>query len=193
MPDDERFVQAVRTACHDLRTPLAVVAGFARTIARAELATPTDRHVQMIVDAADQLDELIDELSIMVSIQSGRFAPTLSQVDSLALARAAAAELTEDRVEVSGAGETVRVPEKETRRAVRQLARAAARHGGVDSVRLDVQGASLTISPVTRASAPVLLGDESKELGALAAAALVRALEGSVEVDGERLVVQLPS
>jgi signal transduction histidine kinase len=193
MPDDEKFVQAMRTACHDLRTPLAVVSGFARTLARTELAAPTDRHVQMIVEASDQLEELIDELSIMVSIQGGRYAPTVTEVDSLELARAAAGELGEDRVAVTGAGETVRVPEKETRRAVRQLARAAARHGGVDSAQLDVRGAALAISPVTRASAPVLLGEESKELGALAAASLVRALGGSVELEGETLILSLPT
>jgi signal transduction histidine kinase len=193
MSDDERFLQALRTACHDLRTPLAVVSGFARTLARADLAPPTDRHVQMIVDASDQLEELIDELSIVVGIRSDRFTPTLAEVDSLALAQAAAAELEEGRVEVTGAGQIVRVPERETRRAIRQLARAASRHGGVDSVRLEVEGASLTISPVTRASAAVLLGEESKELGALAASSLVRAIEGSVEVEGERLLIRLPA
>jgi signal transduction histidine kinase len=193
MSDDERFVQAMRMACHDLRTPLAVVSGFARTLARTELAAPTDRHVQMIVDASDQLEELVDELTIMVGIQGGRFAPQLNDVDSLELARAAAAELEAGRVDVAGAGQTVRVPEKETRRAVRQLARAASRHGGVDSVRLDVDGASLAISPVTRSSAPVLLGEDSKELGALAASALLRAVGSSVDVEGERLVVRLPA
>jgi signal transduction histidine kinase len=192
MAHDERFAQLVTLACHDLRTPLATVFGFARTLSRTELEAPADRYVHMIEAASQQLDDLIDELAILARIEAGRFDPTLTELDSLELARAAAAELEEDRVQVSGSGTTVRVPEEDTRRAVAQLARAASRHGGVDSVRLEVDGASLAISPVTHASAPVLLGEEFRELGAPAAAALVRALGGSVEVQGERLVIGLP-
>jgi signal transduction histidine kinase len=192
MPNDERFVQSMRTACHDLRTPLAVVSGFAKTLARTELEPPADRHVKMIVEASHQLEELLDELGILVGIEAGRFDPHLDEVDSLELAGAAAAELEAGRVEVSGAGQTVRVPEDETRRAIRQLSRAASRHGGVDSVKLAVDGATLRISPVTRSSAPVLLGEDAKELGPVAASSFIRALGGSVEVDGDRLVVRLP-
>jgi signal transduction histidine kinase len=192
MPDDAKFVQSMRTACHDIRTPLAVVSGFASTLIRGDLEPPVDRQVQMIMDASEQLEELLDEVSILVSIEEGRFDPGLDEVDSLELARAAAAELEEGRVEVSGVGQTVRVPEKEARRAIRQLSRAASRHGGVDSVALAVDGVTLSISPVTQASAPVLLGESAKELGALAASSLIRALGGSLEVDEGRLVVRLP-
>jgi hypothetical protein len=87
----------------------------------------------------------------------------------------------------------VRVPEEETRRALSQLARAASRHGGFDAVALAVDGVTLTVSPVTQYSGPVLLGQELRDLGAAAATALVRALGGSVEVAGDRLVVRLPS
>jgi signal transduction histidine kinase len=193
MPDDVRFVQSMRTACHDLRTPLAVVSGFAKTLARTALEPPADRHVRMIVEASEQIEELLNELGVLVSIESGHFDPHLDEVDSLALAQAAAAELEEGRVDVSGAGQTVRVPEEETRRALRQLSRAASRHGGVDSVTLAVDGATLRIAPVTRSSAPVLLGEEPKELGAVAASSLVRALGGSVEVEDETLVLRLPA
>jgi hypothetical protein len=147
----------------------------------------------MIVDASEQLEELLDELGILVDIEEGRYDPHLDEVDSLALAEAAAAELEQGRVEVSGVGRVVRVPEKETRRAIRQLSRAASRHGGVDSVALTVDGTTLRISPITNASAPVLLGEDLKELGAVSASSLIRALGGSVEVDGERLVIRLPS
>jgi signal transduction histidine kinase len=192
MPDDDRFAQLVSLACHDLRTPLATVFGFARTLGRTELTPPTDRYVEMIEAASTQLGELIDELSLVARIQSGRFEPRLTEVDSLELARAAAASLDQGRVDVSGTGATVRVPDEEMRRAVAQLARAASRHGGFDSVALDVDGATLIIAPVSRSSAPVLLGEELRDLGAAAAAELVRALGGSVAVEEERLVVRLP-
>jgi signal transduction histidine kinase len=192
MPDDDRFAQLVTLACHDLRTPLATVFGFARTLGRTELTPPTDRYVEVIEAASTQLGELIDELSLVARIQSGRFEPHLTEVDSLELAHAAAASLDQGRVDVSGTGAAVRVPDNEMRRAVAQLARAASRHGGFDSVALDVDGATLIIAPVSRSSAPVLLGEELRDLGAAAAAELVRALGGSVAVEEERLVVRLP-
>jgi signal transduction histidine kinase len=191
MPNDQRFAQLVSLACHDLRTPLATVFGFARTLARTDLEPPTDRYIEMIEAASTQLGELLDELSLVARIQAGRYEPQLVAVDSLELARAAAAELEDGRVEVTGKGGTVRVPQEEMRRALSQLARAAGRHGGFDSVAVDVEDRTVTVSPVTRASGPVLLGEELRELGAAAATELIRALGGSVEVEGERLVVRL--
>jgi signal transduction histidine kinase len=193
MPDDKRFAQLVSLACHDLRTPLATVSGFAKTLLRTELETPMDRYVEMIEAASGQLDGLIGELALVARIEAGRFEPRLVSVDSLDLAGAAAAELDRDRVEVSGTGAPVQVPEEEMRRALSQLARAASRHGGFDSVSLAVDGGTLRLSPVTRMSGAVLLGDELRDLGAVAATTLVRALGGSVEVEGEALVVRLPS
>jgi signal transduction histidine kinase len=193
LSDDKRFAQLVSLACHDLRTPLATVFGFARTMAHMELTPPTDRYIEMIEAASDQMDELIEELALVARIRAGRFEPRLTEVDSLELARAAGAAFDESRVDVAGTGAAVRVPEEEMRRALSQLARAASRHGGFDSVALDVDGATLTVSPVSRASGPVLLGEELRDLGAAAGAELVRALGGSLDVDDERLVVRLPT
>jgi signal transduction histidine kinase len=192
MPEDARFIRSMRTACHDLSTPLAVVSGFAKTLIKGPLEPPADHYLQLILDASAQLEELLAELSVLVSIEDGRFNLPRTEVDTLELAHAAAAELEEGRVQVSGIGQTVRVPKEETRRAVRQLARAASRHGGFDSVALGVDGPTLRISPVTRSSAPLLLAEDPKELGPVAATALVRALGGSVEVEEDRLVVRLP-
>ena len=162
-------------------------------MAHMELTPPTDRYIEMIEAASDQMDELIEELALVARIRAGRFEPRLTEVDSLELARAAGAAFDESRVDVAGTGAAVRVPEEEMRRALSQLARAASRHGGFDSVALDVDGATLTVSPVSRASGPVLLGEELRDLGAAAGAELVRALGGSLDVDDERLVVRLPT
>jgi hypothetical protein len=78
------------------------------------------------------------------------------------------------------------------KRGLSQLARAASRHGGFDSVSFSVDGETLRLSPVTRTSTQVLLGEELRDLGAVAATTLVRALGGSVVADGEALVVRLP-
>jgi signal transduction histidine kinase len=193
MPDDQRFAQLVSLACHDLRTPLATVFGFARTLARTDLEAPTDRYVEMIEAASQEMGELLDELSLVARIRSGRFEPRLEEVDSLELVRAAAAELEEGRVEVTGDGAIVNVPAEEMHRALSQLARAAGRHGGFESVTALVEGPRVVISPVSGASGPVLVGEELRDFGAAVASELVRALGGSVELEGESLVVRLPT
>ena len=193
MTDDKRFAQLVSLACHDLRTPLATVFGFARTLRRSELEPPVDRYVEMIEAASAQLGDLLDELGLVARIEAGRYEPRLTSVDSLDLARAAADELEQGRVQVEGTGAPVKVPEEELKRALSQLARAASRHGGFDSVSLIVDGETLRLSPLTRMSAQVLLGEELRDLGAVAATMLVRAIGGSVDTEGEALLIRLPT
>lgn len=192
MPEDSTFPRLVSLACHDLRTPLATVHGFARTLSRVELTEPAPRYVEMIEAASEQLAELLEELSLVARIESGRFEPAVEETDSLDLARAAAAELDEGAVSLTGEGAAVLVEPEATRRAIRQLARAARRHGGLPSVELAVSGPVLVLSPITSASAPVVTGEQLRELGAAAAVALIRAQGGTLELEQERLRVQLP-
>lgn len=192
MTQDTRFPSLVSLACHDLRTPLATVHGFARTLARVELPGPAPRYVEMIEAASSQLAELLDELSLVARIESGRFEPALEEVDSLVLAREAADQLEDGAVVVSGEGGRVAVEREATSRAIRQLARAARRHGGHTSVGLAVRGEELELAPVSPTAAGVVTGEELRELGAAAAVALIRALGGSLRLDGERLHVRLP-
>ena len=191
--DSTRFAEVVAIACHDLRTPLATIHGFAKTLARTELPGSGARYVEMIVMASEQLAELLDELAVVARIESGRFQPTLRDVDSLELARAAAAELEEGAVAVTGEGAPVRVEPDSTRRALRQLARAVRRHGGLETVDVDVRGAELALSRITPSSATVVTGEDLRELAAPAAVALLEALGGSVQVEGETLRVRLPA
>jgi signal transduction histidine kinase len=193
MIDHERFARVVSIACHDLRTPLATVYGFARTLAQRELDDQATRYVDMIRAASVEMTQLLDELSIVARIASGRFDPGLTEVDSLELAESAAAELDEGRVVVSGVGAAVRADPTSLRRALSQLARAASRHGGLDSVELRVDGAVFEISPLTHSSAPVVTGEELRELPAVAAVALIVALGGTVDAVDGRLRIELPA
>src|SRR6188472_2187775 len=144
MPDDDRFAEIVSIGAHDLSTPLATVYGFAKTLARTDLDEPTAHYVEIIEAASGQLRDLVDELSMVTRIERGLYSPTLADTDSLELARSACAEL-EERVEVSGEGATVRVDphQNATGRAISRLAKAASRHGGIDSVSLVVRGQEL--------------------------------------------------
>ena len=97
----------------------------------------------------------------------------------------------EDRVKVSGTGAAIETDPTHLERGVAALAQSALRHGGFDEVAIDVAGTELRISPVTPASAPVVLGEDLRDLGAAVAARLVSRLGGSLAFDGESLVVRL--
>jgi signal transduction histidine kinase len=193
MTNDREFAELVSVACHDILTPLATVYGFARTLEQLPLEAPASRYLEMIGAASNQIDELVDQLRLAARIESGRYEPTLVEYDSLELAEKAAARLEEGRVNVAGTGAPVRVDPEPTIRALSQLARAAARFGGHESVSLEVRGSELVLSPLSRAAQPVVLGNEPRELAAPAAALLVRALGGGLEARAETLLIRLPS
>src|SRR5919201_1397468 len=179
---DTSFVRLVSLACHDLRTPLATVHGFARTIARTgDLEEPASRYLEMIEAASGQLAELLDELSLAARIEGGRYEPTTTEVDLGELVRA------------EGERGVVTVDAPATERALAALIRCALRHGGLEQVDVGVEGREVRVSPITPSSAPVVLGEDLRDLGAAVAVRLVRALGGSVELDGETLRVRLPA
>jgi signal transduction histidine kinase len=187
------FSRLVSLAAHDLRTPLATVSGFAKTLTRSgELEQPAARYVEMIEAASAQMVELLDELGLAARIEAGRYEPTLRETNTRVLAAAAAERLGEDRVSAAGQGGTVRVDPEATERAVSALAQCALRHGGLDSVLVEASGSELAVSPITPSSAPVVLGEDIRDLGAAVAGRLIRALGGEVELDGETLRIRLP-
>ena len=184
MADD--FPRLVSLACHDFRTPLATMQGFAKTLLRRDdLDETTARWLGMIETAGDELVELIELLSVAARIEAGRYDPAVREVDSLEVAQAAVAD-------ASGRGTPVRVDPAVVERSLAALALAARRHGGVD-VAVSVEGDRIAIEPVGPEVAPIVLGRELKDLGAAVAVRVVRAQGGSVELDGERLVVTLPA
>ena len=189
---DQRYARLVSIACHDIRTPLATVHGFARTLARVELVDPAPRYVEMIEEASAQVADLLDQLVLVTRIAEDRYQPTLSEVDSLELARRAAADEGVAPEAVGGEGAPVQVDEVAVQRAVGQLFRAARRHGGLEAIEVTVKGPVIELGPITKFSGPVVSGESLKELGAPAAVMVIEALGGSVEVDGELARIRLP-
>ena len=103
MPSDDRFPRVVSLACHDLRTPLATIYGFARTLTRAdELDERSQRFLAMIEEAAEQMTGLLDELGTAARIQAGQVGAGRREVDTLELATSADA-----RVEAVGTGTVI--------------------------------------------------------------------------------------
>src|SRR5437868_7389955 len=146
----------------------------------------------MIEAASGQLAELLEELSLAARIEGGRYDPALQEADSLQLVRSAVEPLESGLVSVEGEGAPVHADVSAAERALRALVRCALRHGGLDHVSVRVDGAEVTIEPITPASAPVVLGEDLRDLGAAVAVQLVRALGGSVSLEEETLHVRLP-
>jgi len=93
---------------------------------------------------------------------------------------------------VSGEGAAVQVDADATSRALSRLAKAASRHGGIESVALVVRGPELEISPLLKNAAGVVTGEELRELGAVAAAEHLKAIGVELTAEDERLLIRFP-
>lgn len=182
-----RFPRLVSLACHDLRTPLATVYGFARTLTRSGDPDPRSaRFLAMIEEASEQMSALLDELGTAARIESGRWEPALRQADTLELARSG-----DERVTVEGAGESVETDVDAVKRSLEALAIAAIRHGPVGGVTWRVDGRLLVLQPVTAAAGVVLVGEELRDFGSVVAGLVLAELGATAELDGETLRVRL--
>jgi signal transduction histidine kinase len=184
---DAGFAGLVALATHDLRTPLATIVGFGKTLERTGgLDEREARFVELINAAADQIAELLELLALASRIESGRYDPALVEADTLELATTSA-----EGVAVRGAGAKLETDPPAVRRALEALAAAALRHGGVDSVTWTVDGRRLELAPVASEAAEAVTGAEPRNLGALVARMAIERLGGSLALEGETLVVEL--
>jgi signal transduction histidine kinase len=193
MAEDQEFARLVSLACHDLRTPLATVFGFARTLSRTGgLGEPAGRYLGMIEAASQQMGSLLDDLGLAARIESGRYEPVALARNTLELARAAA-DRAGDRVEAGGEGAEVEIDADPVERSLAALAVAAQRHGAVERVGIHVAGRGFRVSPVSAAAAPIVLAEELKDLGAAVALRVLAALDVAVALEDETLSVELPA
>ena len=184
----EPLADLVRLACHDLRTPLATISGFAKTMVRGgTLPDREARFAAMIDEASGQMNELISRLSLAAALSAGRHEPQLAEADTLELAEAAAGE----RVGVEGRGAIVRTDKELVRQALVALADAALRHGQVERAGWHVNGRELVLAPVVPQAAPILDGSTPRDLGALVARLALDTVGGSLEIDGDTLRIRL--
>ena len=185
------FARLVSLACHDLRTPLATVLGFARTLERYGSRDERElRYLQLMQAACEQMTELLDDLGLAARIEGGRYEAVPEEVDTLALAHASAQRVEEGSVRVAGSGGRVLLDREPSERALAALARAALRHGSLRELDLVVDGASIGLRPVTAAARPIVLGEDVRDLGAAVAVRVLAALGACLELAGELLVVR---
>ena len=112
------------------------------------------------------MTELLDELGAAARIEAGRWEPALREADTLELARDGRRA---GRRRGGGRDDRDR-RRRRSRRRCSSLAVAALRHGPVEQVRWSVAGRELALAPVTAAAAPVVTGEELRDLGSLVAA-----------------------
>jgi signal transduction histidine kinase len=185
--DANRFPRLVSLACHDLRTPLATIYGFARTLTRGEgLDDRTARFLGMIEEASEQMTAMLDDVGTAARIASGRWEPVLRTADTLELARS-----EDERVGASGEGATIETEVETVSRGLRALAIAAARYGPAERVEWRVSGRELELSPISADAGPVVTAEDVRDLGSVVARLAIEELGGSLELAGETLRVTL--
>lgn len=134
MSDDPVHLGRLMSAiAHDLRTPLATIYGFAKTIERSGgLDERQERFLGLILAAAQDMDRMIENVSTVGHIAEGRMTSEFATVDSGALATAVAGAVPERadgrRVVVRpGAGAEVETDVDRASRAIALVAEAALR------------------------------------------------------------------
>jgi His Kinase A (phospho-acceptor) domain len=194
MPDDPAFARLVSLACHDLRTPLVTVGGFARTVPRvADVNAQGQRFLDLIVEAATEISDLIDDLSRAARIESGRFSPDPERTRAGRVAGAAATLIGPGVAVAGGDGDLVRVDVDVTARALAGLGRLVTRFGAGVPLALAVDGRAVALAPVPAPAAAVLSGAELSDFRAAVALRVLRALGAAAALEEEAFVVRLPT
>lgn len=189
---------AIGPACHELRSPLAVVYGFARMLEGSPNIDEAAaiKYVGQIVRSAERLDHMLDDLSKIGRIAASRLHPQVEHVPLRSVIDDICATSTnEGRVTVDpGADVTVRVDPVWLTEAMQATIDGLCFEEGID-VRITWRHEphEVQIHVVPNSSFPMIdVEPEKSGLGVSLARMRVVAMGGSYEGSGDRLVVTLP-
>ncbi len=191
----------VRAAVHDLRTPLATVYGFARTLDRlGGLDERQQRFLGLVVEGADEMRRQLDDLALCARAADGSIHARPQAVDLRAVVAHAAETATERAA--NGRQVAALVPDTPvaaqtdvelTTGALARLALAVLRlepereHA---ELQLDHHGAvRLSASEVTRG----VVTAPARDLSLAAAHAALGVVGVVASIDGEAVIVRLPT
>lgn len=194
----ELLRMAIGPACHELRSPLAVVYGFARMMENApELdEAARSKYVGQIVRGAERLDVMLDDLSKIGRIASGRIHAQIEPValraivDDLAATSANAGRLRVD----PGADVTVKADPAWLTESLQAVVDGLCFEDGIDvqlTWRHEQHDVALHLVP--NSTFPMVdVEPEKSGLGISLARVRVVAMGGSFEGSGDRVVITIP-
>jgi K+-sensing histidine kinase KdpD len=194
----ELLRQAIGPACHELRSPLAVVYGFARMLEGSpnldEAAQA--KYVGQIVRGAERLDRMLDDLSKIGRIAAQRIHPQIEHVPLRSIVDDLGATSTnEGRLIVDpGSDVTVKADPGWLTESLQAIVDGLCFEEGID-VRLTWRHEQheVQLHVVPNSSFPMVDVEPDKSgLGISLARMRVVAMGGTFEGSGDRIVVTLP-
>jgi signal transduction histidine kinase len=196
---ESRFPAQVAVACHDLRTPLATVYGFARTLERlGGLDDRQMRYLGMVVAGAQELTRLIDDLSTLTRLERGTQPIERGRVDLTELIDVVATEAAERHAP----GRTIYAPNQGRGFADTDHRLAVAALSGLvdgalrldphaDHLELTADGSSVLLGPLSE-DALRLYGQADRDLRLTAARCTLQVLAAEVVIEPRHLRVAFP-
>jgi signal transduction histidine kinase len=181
---------------HDLRTPLATIYGFAKTIERGGgLDERQDRFLGLIIAAAADMDRMIENVSTVGHIAEERMTIDNSPVTTDALAAAALDAIPERPdgrcvVLLPGSGALVATDADRAARAVALVAEAALRlEPSRQEAHLQADGASIRSGPFSAELLPGLAA-HGRDVPVETARIVLGYLGATLVTEGEELVAR---
>ncbi|MCW2956440.1 MAG: integral rane sensor hybrid histidine kinase [Thermoleophilia bacterium] len=193
----ELLQQAIGPACHELRSPLAVVYGFARMLeGNTDLDATTAKYVAQIVRASERLDSMLDDLSKIGRISAGRTNGQIEQVSVAGIVEALASNArNEGRLIIDrGPDVNVKADPQWLTESLQAVIDGLCFEEGLD-VRLSWRHEphDVHIQFVPNSSFPMVdVEPEKSSLGISLARMRVVAMGGIFEGGGDRVVVVMP-
>ncbi|MCB0878444.1 MAG: hypothetical protein KDC46_05630 [Thermoleophilia bacterium] len=189
---------AIGPACHELRSPLAVVYGFARMLEHGESLDDAarEKYVGQIVRGAERLDSMLDDLSKIGRIAAGRTPPHVEHVSLRSIVDDLCATSTLDgRLHVEpGDDVTIKADPAWLTESLQATVDGLCFEDGIDvRVSWRHEPHEVHIHLVPNSTFPMVdVEPEKSNLGISLARMRVVAMGGSFDGSGDRVVVVLP-
>lgn len=190
--------QAIGPACHELRSPLAVVYGFARMMENTEGLSDEARakYVAQIVKGAERLDQMLEDLSTIGRIAAARTQPKIEPTSVRAVIDGLAAmSANEQRVRVDqGAEVNVKADPSWLTESLQAVIDGLCFEEGIDvHIMWRHEAHQVQIQIIPNSTFPMIdVEPEKSSLGISLARIRVVSMGGSFDGSGDRVVVTLP-
>lgn len=194
---DELLQMSIGPACHELRSPLAVVYGFARMLEGSDVDPDTvKRYVPQIVRGAERLDGLLDLLSQLGRVAAGRVQPSIDSISIRSVVEdLAGLERNTGRLRIElGDDVTIRADAGWLSESLQAVVDGLCFEEGID-VRLSWthEKHNIQIRMVPNSSFPMIDVEPDKaSLGMALARMRTVAMGGSFDGIGDRILITLP-